>query len=929
MWPSSLAYDDVVSRAGTAGTGTAMGSSSDEPKAGAAGHPSVALVAGGDGASRPLCESVHAAVVDAGLLEEGVSSDDAASNSLCESEHEIKAGPTNGGPPSSSQAAIAASDSANGNDVCEATKRPASRSNAHGTRRKLAAILAIAAISTRMPLVSASKFAQAKGLCVGSADPHMLSDATEHWAPRSGAATSLAQHEPADPSELIARPFPAMNVPPPTDRVYPPQLPSEQPPEVWREDQVVPAKVLQRVGNWRRRLRRCLSFAALGNLSMARRMRPPDVWIPVEAGMTDATRQWNWDFTPLARGEPARPLPVSSGGGLRPDTSLQIDELIRERERGIFADQGILDEMIDGMQDDVVDARGTLLCAPHTSALAHWAVAVERVQRNVTRGWAHESGLPCWPLRACPYGIVDESGRAGEPKWRLTNDLSWPPPNSLPAGGGEFVTSHNAASDRDRWPPARMINMRQVAVSAAIMQQAGAPVAVWSIDCEAFYRKMGRQQCQVWRNVMAVANGFQVDRRCCFGSAADAAKCSRVSNFLAAQAGEAIARVDALFPTRDARILAWQEARRAAREDESDAETCDALGRVGMYIDDAPACSFDDPLYDREGRAVLRDGKHVTRAWAHFDAVREMLARFGHESKESKEQPPSQWMEVLGVSLCLASRRIRLSDGKRESYATRAEAAMQLRQMPRQEYLRLLGRLQFAATCYPRGRQWLQAAWRVARAQFRLSNDHVQITARVRADLRRWRDELLDDSHPGVPLACRPDVDPVGCAGSGAIYADASGEWGWGAWTVQGTVLYWCGGQWSPHVRDGLHINEKELYASTAGLMALAPVTSMRSVHSFTDNTTAMGVMRSLRARNVRMQELTARRVTWMLERGISEATHRVTSAANLWSDMISRGASAAVVEQAAALGLSAQQIAPPPAMGCADFLLPLGDDTA
>lgn len=852
--PSSPVYDDGVGEAGTAETGTAMGSTNGEP------------------------------------------ADD--------------------------------EEGADANGVCTTKERSVACSNAHSSRRKLLAILVMTAVSTRLPDAPVSKFAQAKGLCVGSADPHLLSGDDECWAPRGGAATSLAQHEPADPGELMARPFPSMNVPPPTGRVYPPQLPSEQPPAVWREDQVVPAKVLQLVGNWRRRLRRCLSFAALGNLSMARRMRPPDVWIPVEAGMTDATRQWNWDFTPLARGEPARPLPVSSGEGLRPDSSLQIDELIKERERGTFADQGILDEMIDGMQDDVADARGTLLCAPHTSALGHWAVAAERVKRNVTRGWAHESSLPCWPLRACPYGIVDESGRAGEPKFRLTNDLSWPPPKSLPAGGGEFVTSHNAASDRDRWPPARMINMRQVAASAAIMQQAGAPMAVWSVDCEAFYRKMGRQRCQVWRNVMAVAAGFQVDRRCCFGSAADAAKCARVSNFLAAKANEAIAQVDAAHPPRDARIIAWQEARRAARTGDSENVACDSLGRVGMYIDDAPACSFDDPLYDCDGQAVMRDGKHVTRAWAHFNAMRNTLARFGHESKESKEQPPSQWMEVLGVSLCLRTRCIRLSDGKRESYAERAEAAMQLRHMPRLDYLRLLGRLQFAATCYPRGRQWLQAAWRVARVQFRLCDDRVQITARVRADLRRWRDELLDDTHPGVPLACRPDVDPIGGASSGAVYADASGEWGWGAWTVQGSTLYWCGGQWSPRVRAELHINEKELYASTAGLMALAPATGMRSVHSFTDNTTAMGVMRSLRARNVRMQELTALRVAWMLEHGVSEATHRITSAANLWSDMISRGALAEVVEQAAAMGLRAERVAPPPAMGSADFLLPLGVDT-
>ena len=60
--------------------------------------------------------------------------------------------------------------------------------------------------------------------------------------------------------------------------------------------------------------------------------------------------------------------------------------------------------------------------------------------------------------------------------------------------------------------------------------QLARPLKLWSIDCEAFswafYRKMGRQAAEVWRNVMAVEGGFQVDKRCCFGSAAD--RCSEV-----------------------------------------------------------------------------------------------------------------------------------------------------------------------------------------------------------------------------------------------------------------------------------------------------------------------------------------------------------------------------------------------------------------
>lgn len=47
--------------------------------------------------------------------------------------------------------------------------------------------------------------------------------------------------------------------------------------------------------------------------------------------------------------------------------------------------------------------------------------------------------------------VVDESERAGKPKFWLTTDLSWPHPGRLSdAEGG--VDSVNDAMDRSRWP---------------------------------------------------------------------------------------------------------------------------------------------------------------------------------------------------------------------------------------------------------------------------------------------------------------------------------------------------------------------------------------------------------------------------------------------------------------------------------------------
>ena len=127
-------------------------------------------------------------------------------------------------------------------------------------------------------------------------------------------------------------------------------------------------------------------------------------------------------------------------------------------------------------------------------------------------------------------------------------------------------------------------------------------------------------------------------------------------------------------------------------------------------------------------------------------------------------------LEVLGATISLIDGRLRLTDDKRRKYLARVRATIELKSMPKTEYLRLMGRLQFAAQMYPMGRQWLHAAWRVARARFRLAGDRVQITSNVRRDLRRWACELERKDHDGVPLASVPGIPPAGDEGSVAIY---------------------------------------------------------------------------------------------------------------------------------------------------------------
>ena len=119
---------------------------------------------------------------------------------------------------------------------------------------------------------------------------------------------------------------------------------------------------------------------------------------------------WSWDFRPLARGLPAVPMPTSGRDGVMPNTGVAVDQLGVD-DAG-FADQAIVSEMMHGIADDSTCQRGTLLCAPHASALRHYDVAAAKIEASETHGWATGGWeLPCWPLRTSPYGVVDAGPR--------------------------------------------------------------------------------------------------------------------------------------------------------------------------------------------------------------------------------------------------------------------------------------------------------------------------------------------------------------------------------------------------------------------------------------------------------------------------------------------------------------------------------------
>ena len=123
-----------------------------------------------------------------------------------------------------------------------------------------------------------------RGFYFGSADPHGVGGIDAVRLPRKRATFSLLAYDSARLEDLLRRPMPRLNVPAATAPLPPPRpyagLLAAFPPRVTRLDQVVPVGTIKLIGRWLRRFRRMAAAARRGNASLARRLRPEDLWLP-------------------------------------------------------------------------------------------------------------------------------------------------------------------------------------------------------------------------------------------------------------------------------------------------------------------------------------------------------------------------------------------------------------------------------------------------------------------------------------------------------------------------------------------------------------------------------------------------------------------------------------------------------------------------
>jgi hypothetical protein len=671
-------------------------------------------------------------------------------------------------------------------------------------------------------------------------------------------------------------------------------------------EQLCPPVGRRKLAQFVRQLRRCLRAAEQGRVGLARRLRPADVWIPLEECLCEEARPWDWDTEPLERGEAAVAQSPSEGW---PECDVS-EHGTRAAGEG-FADQAIVEEICNGIDDDADGRleRGTLLCAPHVGGLTFIAQAGEKIAKSVAKGWATEHALvPRWPMRAAPWSVVDESERAGKPKYRLTIDLSWPQPGMI-----KGVTSVNDASDRQAWPRGRMVRLCELAEAAGIMAASGVPVKVWVLDAVSFYCKYGRRAHQLGRQMMVSAKGrWVLDRRPQFGGAAVADKLGiRAANLNAHHVRRRLREFDEAHPATDALLLRYLEVRRREAEAAAAAAACGlgkvearwtALGVAACYVDDTTGVSFNDQC------GVHEDGTPMMRADEHFRVAREALQELGHESAIEKEQPPAEVRTPLGGEIDVRERRLRLSREKRVRYARCVHEVLRQDVCEYAVFRRLVHRLVFASCMYPIARQWLHACFRVLRARYRLGGGRVLVSDAAQQELQQWAEELARESHQGVPLACVGAMPEHGSPGTAAIYADASGEVGYAAWALRGDVVLLVVGTWTAAQRE-LLICEKELIASTVGLCTLGPRLDAAFIYEYTDSTVALAAMTSMTPSLEGMQRLVGQRLAMAERHGWRLAARRVSSKNNLWADLGSRGHAAEVAEQARRLGLRVEYL--------------------
>jgi hypothetical protein len=654
----------------------------------------------------------------------------------------------------------------------------------------------------------------------------------------------------------------------------------------------------RRLHDFRIKVAACFAAARSGRWKWARDHRPTPLHATEEECLLPAARGWVWAYDPGV--QLWHPVTPSRWPDAPPEGELDIAIIVQFAKDAGYSDMEIVSYIAHGYPAPEL-AREAVLGPPHVGALKDMPALDKCARKDRERGWVRHSFQlpPMWPMRADPMNIVYRNGKP-----RMTIDKSM----QLIAG----VASYNDSIDLEAQPTIDMVSVTMLGRAGAILATAGVRLLWWGFDLEAYFRKTGKQAADLWKSGFCQSDGYGVDTRVQFGQREAPVLCGRQSCFVAWAIRRELRRLDAAYPARCERILAWLAARAASSSGEGDPTLLDALFFLCIYVDDVGAASLDDDMYTADGSEwwVLRAGERVrmTRAWLHYEAAVGVIKHFGHTAAADKLVSPRLEMVYLGVTVDFAAMVMSLSEDKCKAYGELIAAVLAQAvgsssvKVTAADLAAIMHRLLHAAAVVPLGRQHLFHIMRAIKANTRLAGGLCMLGGQALAELQWWAEMLQRAAcQRGVPLAYRTAFPSSSDPSVLVPYSDASREVGaleqsgYGAWAVIDSVFLYVEGRWTELEVLTLDINTLELVAMNIGTFTFLAEARRRGIaitHAleFTDNTSAEHAAERGKPKSAALGELVKRRYDAFLGAGVTASAARVASVDNDVADGLSRG---------------------------------------
>ena len=766
---------------------------------------------------------------------------------------------------------------------------------------------------------------------LGSATPHAAGSALAHmesWAP-SG---NIRRLEAELPEVLRQEPLPRVNIPIASKAEKPPER-LVDPPGPFTTDELIPrdcpTKVKQHVSAWEASIGR----AGRGPLGWktARALRPEALILE----QRECLNSCGFGFTWQQGGDNLwRAMQPSSWPDDPPDTDIKPEAFQRlARECGL-GDEQIVSWSIHGFPGArSMPTQRTVLGFPHVGALKNAASLEKALDKDVDAGFLCEpSSFPTvWPCVAPCVNVVVQHDK---PRVTIDDSINLSS-EAHPAPVAAYNDFVDLEAEREERGKLRLPRPWHFARAAAILQTSGLRVRKSKLDARAYFRRHGKQRMHVYQTTRIHRGKFWKNPRVDFGEQDAPDHCCAASDAATHFIRHELRRLDREYAPRDPAAAEWLAQRwrlAAATGEPDDPEFVWAvLGFFLMYVDDGGLETIDDAIIRSDGSNVLDSSdRQLMRPDLYHDAACGVLKEIGHDTPLDKQVRPRFDLIFLGSGSDELCRY--LPEDKRKSYNdTRVELLHSGSTQPngalRVQYddaNSLLHKLLHASEIIVFGRSHLH----YVRSSLRgASGGTAFLSVKAQEELSWWGRQLAEPGISTLPLASRRDF-PVSSGTTLHRYTDASREVGddgsvsadnpsgFGGWAVFGEpqIFYYIVDKYSAHELRSYSINVLEGHASGAcgeRFAEQAEATGWRFTHSlaFIDNEVARFVNENGRTQTDGLHAVYQRRQRELLERGIHEASFRVTSQDNTIADDLSRQRVEEAVRHAKAAGFETTRL--------------------